>query len=1067
MALNLTRLLALFSVFCVLATTAGTFSITDVESWASSVGTKLSQFFEDATHYKKLQEGYQSAQLSLSRKDGTAIANKMKQSLEAVLQEKIDSIKNLAAKAAELRKNYTYDPSLKGTDYFDSKDLQGLPLQIDPKFSTQVEINKSSSVVHIPTDVYKGGVGIVNTIKWTSGLTKYFKENVKTDPSLLWQYFGSADGVYRVFPGFAWVDPEQDIFDHRRRGWYIQGSSSPKDIVLILDLSGSMAGQNLAILKLAALSLLETLQENDYVNIIAVYNEKPLMVCQLKKDGTIIEDADTGEDCTRELLQATAQNKKFLRNFVPNGAAKGIARASKGFDAAIKVLQESRENKNFSSSDCTQAVILFTDGIENSESEKSREILEEKNADKRIRVFTYLVGSTQGSTSKALKEISNDYRGCLFKIQTISDVREKVLSYVSVLSRPLGFIPGGPDPSWTPIYLDQLGLGLMNTLVAPVFNTSGNKELLGVVGTDVALPQLEGAVPSSEVGVNGYGFAINNNGFVLFHPGLDKEKDPPNIALNELEYNGDEAKKLMLKMIDRSTGNMTFTNRLLSEDKHRLSFSEKFHYFYSPIVNTSFSAAIAIPELGVYSLDATGFTAINNIEFLYSKNNEDVIVAPWKICPDTPVAAINETPVYEPAYANSTDIINDQDRVQHCDEKKLKRLLFDANVTQKVAESWDANENIKNKIQSVFVGTHGGIMRLLNTESESPFTERDYIKEQFYTQAAQYANKGTGGKEIIVFSTPYRSEGYQPGVNETTVNTASSPVVYKNDKKQVVAAVAGMQFDEDKMKETFQEVIANNECNNTEEYFCRLIDDDGFILATNRPDNAEVGKFFGVWEGAVLKKFIDQTLFKNLTFGNVQGECKKPEPDASSARTLLNPLFAVTSYVQFWTQTVFWSLMQFNIYSFFSRSNVALAEVEEKKVPCTQKLKFYKGVWENRTTDKPEALSCPDSNGCDWPVFMAAVDGTNLRLVVVVKRQCKCDDNDNKKLTTKPEDLPIIPTPRALSYRKPPESTSFCNEELEEGKPPCAMASLASPQSITVIFLLILAFLIPCNDRWR
>ena len=26
-----------------------------------------------------------------------------------------------------------------------------------------------------------------------------------------------------------------------------------------------------------------------------------------------------------------------------------------------------------------------------------------------------------------------------------------------------------------------------------------------------------------QVGVNGYGFAINNNGFVLFHPGLDKE----------------------------------------------------------------------------------------------------------------------------------------------------------------------------------------------------------------------------------------------------------------------------------------------------------------------------------------------------------------------------------------------------------------------------------------------------------------------------------------------------------------------------------------------------------------
>lgn len=45
------------------------------------------------------------------------------------------------------------------------------------------------------------GVGIVNTIKWTSGLDKYFKENEMRNHSLLWQYFGSADGVYRVYPG--------------------------------------------------------------------------------------------------------------------------------------------------------------------------------------------------------------------------------------------------------------------------------------------------------------------------------------------------------------------------------------------------------------------------------------------------------------------------------------------------------------------------------------------------------------------------------------------------------------------------------------------------------------------------------------------------------------------------------------------------------------------------------------------------------------------------------------------------------------------------------------------------
>ena len=29
--------------------------------------------------------------------------------------------------------------------------------------------------------------------------------------------------------------------------------------------------------------------------------------------------------------------------------------------------------------------------------------------------------------------------------------------------------------------------------------------------------------PHIQVGVNGYGFAINNNGFVVFHPGLNKK----------------------------------------------------------------------------------------------------------------------------------------------------------------------------------------------------------------------------------------------------------------------------------------------------------------------------------------------------------------------------------------------------------------------------------------------------------------------------------------------------------------------------------------------------------------
>ncbi|XP_068718812.1 voltage-dependent calcium channel subunit alpha-2/delta-4-like isoform X2 [Montipora capricornis] len=618
----LTWVLFFLGAFCALARTGGALRIQDVEKWAKDAGAELRYFFNNKTKFNELQEEYKSrlSLSNLSKKDGSQIVRDMTIHLEGILQSKTKSIKHLAEKTAEVRENYTFNPSLKDVEYLNTKKLPEDYFRTDRKFSYSVAINKNNSVVHIPTDVYSGGIKIQNTITWTKKLNPYFKENDRDDPSLLWQYFGSSDGVYRVYPGFKWQDPsENDVFDNRRRGWYIQGSSSPKDIVLLLDLSGSMAGQKLAIVKLAAMSLLETLQENDFVNIVVVYsnddneNENvvfPYMVCQVKDKASkdeknlMKEKRTEVANCSNHLLQATQQNKKYLKYFVPKLKARGVAAISVGFQFAIKLLKSNRIG-HATSSGCTQAIILFTDGIEEKQAKTTSDLLREMNAEKKIRVFTYLVGREKSSTDQPLKKISSDYKGCSFRIQTLSDVREKVLEYVKVLSRPLGF-DGDPDPSWTPIYLDKLGLGLMITLVAPVFNKSSQTdykgELLGVVGTDVALPQLEGSVPGSEVGVDGYGFAINNNGFVLFHPGLDKEKDPPNIALDELEFNSSEAKQLMREMINRTTGNKTFKNRIIYNHKHRISRSEEYHYFYSPINNTSFSAAVAIPESSMLNL---------------------------------------------------------------------------------------------------------------------------------------------------------------------------------------------------------------------------------------------------------------------------------------------------------------------------------------------------------------------------------------------------------------------------------------------------------------------------------
>lgn len=47
---------------------------------------------------------------------------------------------------------------------------------------------------------------IVNGVYWSEALNKVFVDNFERDPSLIWQYFGSAKGFFRQYPGkFVYV----------------------------------------------------------------------------------------------------------------------------------------------------------------------------------------------------------------------------------------------------------------------------------------------------------------------------------------------------------------------------------------------------------------------------------------------------------------------------------------------------------------------------------------------------------------------------------------------------------------------------------------------------------------------------------------------------------------------------------------------------------------------------------------------------------------------------------------------------------------------------------------------
>ncbi|CAB4014943.1 Hypothetical predicted protein [Paramuricea clavata] len=107
--------------------------------------------------------------------------------------------------------------------------------------------------------------------KGAKHLSKSLKEtminNLNKNPDLKWQYFGSQEGILPVYPAFKF--PSCDSYDNRVRPWYVEGiAPEPKDIVLIIDKSGSMEDiiGNKTLIEIAvssAVSVLNSLNSND------------------------------------------------------------------------------------------------------------------------------------------------------------------------------------------------------------------------------------------------------------------------------------------------------------------------------------------------------------------------------------------------------------------------------------------------------------------------------------------------------------------------------------------------------------------------------------------------------------------------------------------------------------------------------------------------------------------------------------------------------------------------------------------------------------------------------------
>uniref|UniRef100_A0A8C5NGA9 Voltage-dependent calcium channel subunit alpha-2/delta-2-like n=1 Tax=Gouania willdenowi TaxID=441366 RepID=A0A8C5NGA9_GOUWI len=337
-------------------------------------------------------------------------------------------------------------------------------------------------------------------------MERVFMENSREDPSLLWQAFGSATGVTRYYPATPWKTPDKiDLYDVRRRPWYIQGASSPKDMVILVDVSGSVSGLTLKLIKASVMEMLDTLSDDDYVNV-ARFNEK----------------AEAVVPCFKHLVQANVRNKKIFKDAVQQMQAKGTTDYKSGFHFAFNQLL----NTNVPRANCNKIIMLFTDGGE----DRAQDVFMQYNwPNKTVRVFTFSVGQHNYDVTP-LQWIACTNKGYYFEIRSICAIRINTQEYLDVLGRPM--VLAGSDAKqvqWTNVYQDALGLGMVVTGTLPVFNltTDGNSQnqlILGVMGVDVHLDEIKRLTPRYNLGANGYIFAMDPNGYLLLHPNLQPKQ---------------------------------------------------------------------------------------------------------------------------------------------------------------------------------------------------------------------------------------------------------------------------------------------------------------------------------------------------------------------------------------------------------------------------------------------------------------------------------------------------------------------------------------------------------------
>ncbi|XP_075149778.1 ca[2+] channel Muscle-specific alpha2/delta subunit [Haematobia irritans] len=966
-----------------------------VAKWASQIGDELWELAQIMTKSKEIKAKYKEYNARVEFKNGTELIQSITENVGRMLARKMDAVRCIMEVAEREYENFVFNETeAENFTYYSSKfskfndnsseELIGNLKEENANMYKDFELNPDThfynisvdtehSAVHVPSNVYDKHRPVLETIMWTESLDAIFRQNYKSDPALSWQYFGSDTGILRHFPAIQWdkssEDENADIYDCRKRSWYIETATCSKDIVILLDNSGSMVGFPQHVAKFTIRSILDTFSNNDFFTIFN-YSATVDDVIPCFKDA---------------LVQATPENIRVFNHAISKLKPTGYANLTIAYTKAFELLKEYYLKRDCNTTrKCNQAIMVVTDGVAGN----TTEVFETYNwgdgengtMSMNVRIFTYLLGK-EVTKVREIQWMACLNRGYYSHVQTLDEVQEEALKYVDVIATPLVLQDIEHPPTWTHAFTDKTykpegnstNARLMIAVGVPAFDRSYNKpnstkhaRLLGVAGTDVPVEDIDKLTLPYKLGVNGYSFVVSNNGYVLLHPDLraigyngvmnpnynsidfteveqlsedDEPRRPGNLILNLRE-----------RLVHNETGELVGVSVKLHYDKMRRVVDQQQDYFFAPLPGTPFSLGIVLPSTYGKTWIKVGDEVLKNIHM--KVNISDFFVGDnWKVHPDWVYCKYHyleghefKTPEdevrhflkkmvqpdwgwyeqYENDLGDGTSESNcsrtnlDED-AYYCNKELVQLLIFDAKVTYSSYGVWKfKNDEEKALIERFgasqrFVATMSGLTRwqFIYAEDEG-YNEREFgdyhtkaIDETWYRSAILQHHSEL--TETFVYSVKHSAD---PNEHKSPQVTASHAIFPRDGGKEAPACVVGFQFSYALMYERFYNITSNDNCNGCIKT-CNSDEKECYVIDNNAyiilaHNPNHTGIFFGEYHAEIMKAMVDAHYFKEIIVYDYQSLCPNGTDKHSDANIMLHPVQFFNMAWKWLVTKIFW-----------------------------------------------------------------------------------------------------------------------------------------------------------------